>query len=239
VLVVNDLDVSYQRAIAALHSVTLTVPAGGVVALVGNNGAGKTTLLRAVSRNLRRHRGEITGGAVTFEGTPLRDPGDCVRRGLIQVPEGRRVFGRLTVEENLRLAASAAGRGRSLDRAYDLFPVLAQRRHQPGLLLSGGEQQMLALGRALVAGPRLLMLDEPSLGLAPQAVARIVEVLKEINADGVALLLVEQNAALALSLAQHAYVLELGRVSLEGPASQLRDDPDVRRLYLGATAVAT
>ncbi|GIJ51194.1 ABC transporter ATP-binding protein [Virgisporangium aliadipatigenens] len=238
-LIVRDVDVSYQGAVAALRGVSLSVPAGGIVALVGNNGAGKSSLLRAVSRNLRRHRGEITGGAVTFDGEPLRDPGDCVRRGLIQVPEGRRIFGRLTVEENLRLAAHGAGKKLVPDRVYDLFPVLAERRRQPGLLLSGGEQQMLALGRALVAGPRLLMLDEPSLGLAPQVVARIVTVLREINADGVALLLVEQNAALALSLAQHAYVLELGRVSLEGPAEKLRDDPDVRRLYLGATAVAT
>jgi ABC-type branched-subunit amino acid transport system ATPase component len=241
---VRDLSVAYQGSIAALRGVSLTVPEGGIVALVGSNGAGKSTLLRAVSQNLRRHRARITGGEIRFEGAPLPDrgPEDSFRRGIVQVPEGRRIFGSLTVEENLRLAAASAGTGGrrrdrvALQRVYDMFPVLGDRRGQRGQLLSGGEQQMLAIGRALAAGPRLLMLDEPSLGLAQQVAARVMAAVRQLNADGVAVLLVEQNAALALTFARHAYVLELGRVSLEGPGERLRDDPDVRRLYLGGSS---
>ncbi|GAA3454889.1 hypothetical protein GCM10018962_67220 [Dactylosporangium matsuzakiense] len=241
---VRDLSIAYQGSIAALRGVSLTVPEGAIVALVGNNGAGKTTLLRAVSQNLRRHRGRITQGEIRFEGQALTgaDPEEPFRHGVVQVPEGRRIFGTLTVEENLRLAAAAAGRSRgrgAIQRVYELFPVLADRRRQRGLLLSGGEQQMLAIGRALAAAPRLLMLDEPTLGLAPQTADRVMAAIRRLNADGMAVLLVEQNAALALSIARHAYVLELGGVSLEGPGERLREDPEVRRLYLGGSAAST
>ena len=241
-LEIDELSVAYQATIVALRGVSLTVPRGSVTTVVGNNGAGKSTLLRTVSQNLGRHRGRVVGGDIRLGGVSLRgrSTADCVRLGVIQVPEGRRIFGSLTVEENLRLAAVASGhRSRAataIAAVYDRFPPLARRRGQRGLLLSGGEQQMLALGRALVAEPAVLMLDEPSLGLAPQVAAQIVEVIKGLADHGVAILLVEQNAALALTIADTGHVLELGRVALSGPGSHLRDHPDVQRLYLGAPA---
>ncbi|MDR6975879.1 branched-chain amino acid transport system ATP-binding protein [Streptomyces sp. 3330] len=241
---VEGLDVTYGRALSALRSVSLTVPHGAVVALLGANGAGKSTLLRAVSGTLRLHRGTVTAGLLRYGDTVLdgRDPVAAVRAGVVQVPEGRRVFAGLTVEENLRTGGLGLGRRapeqvrEARDRVYTLFPVLAERGRQAAGLLSGGEQQMLAIGRALMAAPRLLLLDEPSLGLAPRMVFRIAEVIREINAQGTAVLLVEQNAGMALSLADHAYVLEVGEVRLSGPADDLASTDAVRRLYLGDDA---
>ncbi|APU14758.1 amino acid/amide ABC transporter ATP-binding protein 2, HAAT family [Actinoalloteichus fjordicus] len=238
----RDLDVTYGRAVRAVRAVSIEVPHGAVVAVLGANGAGKTSLLRAVSGTLPLHGGTVDGGRITVEETALtgRDPAAAVRAGVVQVPEGRRVFAGLTVAENLRAGTlGLRGSGRAaristaLDRVFALFPVLADRRGQRAGLLSGGEQQMLAIGRALMAEPRLLLLDEPSLGLAPRMVSLIAEVITEINRQGVGVLLVEQNAATALRLARHAYVLDVGRVRLAGPAARLAATDEVRRLYLG------
>ncbi|MFF1322582.1 MULTISPECIES: ABC transporter ATP-binding protein [Streptomyces] len=242
-LYVEGLDVTYGRALSALRSVSLTVPHGAIVTLLGPNGAGKTTLLRAVSGTLRLHRGAITAGRIRYGATELdgRDPVAAVRAGVVQVPEGRRVFAGLTVDENLRSGGLGLGRRRpaqiteARDRVFALFPRLAERTGQAAGLLSGGEQQMLAIGRALMAAPRLLLLDEPSLGLAPQMVYRIAEVIREINTQGTAVLLVEQNAGMALALADTAHVLEVGEVRLSGPADELARTDAVRRLYLGET----
>ena len=242
VLTVDGLHVTYGGAVQALRGVSLQVPDGAVVAVLGSNGAGKTTLLRTISGTLGLHRGRVDAGTVGFgEGSLLRrDPGQTVRLGVVQVPEGRRIFGRLTVEENLR-AGGMGNRNReakaeALRRVYDLFPVLAERKTQRGSLLSGGEQQMLAIGRALMAGPRLLLLDEPSLGLAPRVIGQIGEVITEINRQGTSVLLVEQNATMALGVAHEAYVLDVGEVSLSGQAQQLARTDEVRRLYLGHDA---
>ncbi|MFH9087760.1 ABC transporter ATP-binding protein [Streptomyces sp. NPDC017673] len=243
---VEHMDVTYGRAVSALRDVSLTVPHDSVVALLGANGAGKTTLLRALSGTLRLHRGAISAGRVRYGGTVLdgRDPVAAVRAGVVQVPEGRRVFTGLTVDENLRSGGlglsrrGAAQVAEARDRVFTLFPRLAERRRQAAGLLSGGEQQMLAIGRALMAAPRLLLLDEPSLGLAPLMVDRIAEVVREIHAQGTAVLLVEQNAGMALSLADHAHVLETGEVRLSGPAAALAGTDAVRRLYLGEEGAA-
>ncbi len=238
-LAVSDLAVRYGRAVQALRGVTLAVPDGGIVAVLGNNGAGKSTLLRTISGTCRLSRAVIEAGSVTFAGRRLTgvDPGGVVTAGVVQVPEGRRIFGRLTVDENLRAGGirqrDRTERARSRDRVFELFPLLADRRKQRAGLLSGGEQQMLAIGRALMAAPRLLLLDEPSLGLAPRIVGQIAEVIGEINRQGTSVLLVEQNAEMALELATYAYVLELGRVSLEGSVEELRRTDQVQRLYLG------
>ncbi|WP_440082114.1 ABC transporter ATP-binding protein [Streptosporangium sp. LJ11] len=237
-LVVRDLAVSYGPVLA-LRGVSLDVPRGSVVAVLGGNGAGKSTLLRAVSGTLRFHRGGITAGEVGFGGTRLSGAATSavVARGVVQVPEGRRVFARMTVEENLRAGALGAPDRRSAAEAREsvlaLFPVLAERAGQRAGLLSGGEQQMLAIGRALMARPRMLLLDEPTLGLAPMMAARIADTIREINTAGTTVLLVEQNAAMALSLASHAYVLEVGEVVLSGPAAELAASDEVRRRYLG------
>ena len=240
-LEVNDLHVTYGGAVRALQGATLSVPDGGVAALLGSNGAGKSTLLRTISGTLGIHRGAVGGGSVTLDGESLlqRDAADIVRRGVVQVPEGRRIFGRLTVEENLRAGSlgnsDRKSRGRLESTVYEMFPVLGQRRQGRAGLLSGGEQQMLAIGRALMAGPKLLLLDEPSLGLAPKIIGQIGRVISEINSTGVSVLLVEQNATMALGVADVAYVLELGRVSLSGPAAELAATDAVRALYLGET----
>nr|WP_203645075.1 ABC transporter ATP-binding protein [Streptomyces sp. SID14478] len=226
--------------VRALRGVTLTVPRGSVVAVLGGNGAGKSTLLRAVSRTLGFHGGTVTSGAVRHGGRRISvlSADRVVAAGICQVPEGRRVFARMTVADNLRAGAlgstgSRADKAAALRRVHELFPVLADRAQQRAGLLSGGEQQMLALARALMAGPRLLLLDEPSLGLAPLMASRIAETITEINAQGVSVLLVEQNAALALRLASYAYVLEVGEVTLHGPAAELAGSDEVRRRYLG------
>jgi len=240
-LVIRDLTVTYGRSVQALRQVSLDVPGGSIVTLLGGNGAGKSTLLRAVSSTLPLHGGAVDSGSITFGGTALggKDSSAAVRAGIVQVPEGRRVFAGMSVVENLR-AGELGGRVRSKaaaaairERVFSLFPPLAERRHQAAGLLSGGEQQMLALGRALMADPRLLLLDEPSLGLAPQVVVRIGQIIKHINEMGVGVLLVEQNAALALELSDYAYVLDVGQIRLQGPADELAGSDEVRRLYLG------
>ena len=237
-LSVRDLRVSYGP-VQALRGVSLEVPDGSVAAVLGSNGAGKSTLLRAVSGTLRFHRGSVTAGSVEHAGRPLTGSSApaVVARGVTQVPEGRRVFGRMTVAENLRAGALGV-RGRKAaaaarEHVLELFPVLAERAGQRAGLLSGGEQQMLAIGRALMARPRTLLLDEPTLGLAPLMAARIAETVRRINAEGTTVLLVEQNAAMALSLASHAYVLEVGEVVMAGPADELAASDEVRRRYLG------
>ena len=240
----RDLSVCYAGAVRALHGVSLTVPEQSVVAVLGANGAGKSTLLRAISCTLGLQGGTVDGGEITFEGRNLRgtDPGTVVRAGIVQVPEGRRIFGDLTVEENLRAGALAvrdkAARARARARVFELFPRLEERRTQRGALLSGGEQQMLAIGRALMSEPKLLLLDEPSLGLAPQVVERIGEVVQEINRQGTSVILVEQNAAMALAIADRAYVLEVGGVSLSGSADELAASDEVRARYLGVADAA-
>ena len=229
---------SYTGALRALQGVCVDVPRGGVVAVLGANGAGKSTLLRAVSGTLGFVGGSVDSGSVEFDGQRLdrMEPATIVRTGVVQVPEGRQVFEHLTVEENLRAGAlSTPRRSRApvKDRVLELFPLLRERANQPAGLLSGGEQQMLAIGRALMAVPRLLLLDEPSLGLSPMMVERIAEVIAEIRRQGTAVVLVEQNAAMALEIADAAYVLEVGRVTLHGSAGQLAATDEVRRRYLG------
>jgi branched-chain amino acid transport system ATP-binding protein len=232
-LELTDLDVRYG-GVRALRGLSLTVGEGEIVALLGNNGAGKTTTLSTVSGLVRP-----AGGTVRHEGQDITRsaPPSIVERGLIHVPEGRRVFSTLTVHENLLMGGypvrDQAELRRRLDRVYDLLPRLAERRTQQGGTLSGGEQQMLAIGRALVAGPRLLMLDEPSMGLAPLLVAAVMDVIRDINAAGTSVLLVEQNAKAALKIAHRGYVIENGVCSLEGSAAELSADSRVVEAYLG------
>jgi branched-chain amino acid transport system ATP-binding protein len=237
-LVIENLEVVYEDVILVLKGVSLEVPDGAIVALLGANGAGKTTVLRAITGLLDVHRGDITKGTITFEGKDLNglDAPATVEAGVAQVMEGRRVFGTFTIDENLRVGAHTASRGSieaNLDRVYSLFPVLATRRRQVAGYLSGGEQQMLAIGRALMAEPRLLLLDEPSLGLAPLIVQQIRDLIVEINRQGTSVLLVEQNANMALSIASHGYIMETGKVVMDKPAAVLREDEDVREFYLG------
>jgi branched-chain amino acid transport system ATP-binding protein len=233
ILEVRDLRVDYG-GIQALRGISLDVPEGQVVALIGANGAGKTTTLRAVSRMLRP-----TAGTITFLGEDVTrlESHQLVARGMAHGPEGRGIFLNLTVRENLELGAylrrDRAGIEADADKAYALFPILAERRAQVSGTLSGGEQQMLAVARALMSRPRLLLLDEPSLGLAPQVVERIFSVLREVSASGVSLLLVEQNAHKALQLAHRAYVLETGEIVMKGTGQELLASPEVRKAYLG------
>ncbi|MFD0823179.1 ABC transporter ATP-binding protein, partial [Micromonospora zhanjiangensis] len=238
---VRELDVCYGGGLRALRRVSLEVPADGLVAVLGGNGAGKTTLMRAVSGTLPFVGGRVTAGTVEFAGRRLDrlTPTDVVRAGVIQVPEGRQVFAHLTVDENLRaggLVRSRRARRATRDRVYETFPVLRERSRQRAGLLSGGEQQLLAIGRALMAEPRLLLLDEPSMGLAPRMLDRVGEVIADIQRRGTAVVLVEQNAALALALADTAYVLDVGRVALSGPADRLARTDEVRDRYLGVSA---
>ncbi|MFC4055532.1 ABC transporter ATP-binding protein [Actinomadura syzygii] len=238
-LEVTDLTVRYGPHMTALDKCTLACPAAAVVAVLGSNGAGKTTLMRAVSGVLDHHGGRVETGRIAFRGETItsRDPAAIVASGVVQVPEGRRVFAGMTVEENLRAGAMRAGsrsvRAQAYERVYALFPVLAERRAQRAGLMSGGEQQMLAIGRGLMSEPDMLLLDEPSLGLAPKMVAHIGRVVSEIRDQGTAVLLVEQNASMALSIADHAYVVEAGTVALEGPAATLEASEEVRARYLG------
>ncbi len=232
-LEVQGLEAFYGRS-KVLHGLNLSVSEGGITALLGANGAGKTTSLRAVSGMVR------TCGEIRFGGESIRGKAteDIARRGIAHVPEGRATFASMTVEENLRLGAHArkdrANLAADFDRVYGVFPVLAERRRQAAGTLSGGEQQMLCLARALLLRPRLLLLDEPSLGVAPLVVAEIFRIVKEINQrQGVSVLLVEQNACLALDLADHAYLLETGRVVASGPSASLQGDDTIRRSYLG------
>jgi branched-chain amino acid transport system ATP-binding protein len=231
-LEVRDLHVYYGE-IHALKGISFTVRQGEIVTLLGNNGAGKTTTLRTLSGLLAAR-----GGDVQLEGTSLLGiaPHDVVRKGITHVPEGRRIFNRLTVVENLEMGAYTRGDAdidQDMEHVFTVFPRLKERRAQIAGTLSGGEQQMLAIGRALMARPRLLLLDEPSMGLAPVLVEQIFETVLTINRQGVTILLVEQNAAMALSIAERGYVLETGRLALEGAARELADNPEVRRAYLG------
>lgn len=236
-LAVRNLEVVYDDTVLALRGVSLEIPDQRIVALLGSNGAGKTSLLRALTGLLDVHDGEVVKGEVTLDGQDLRrtKPERIVKQGVRQVMEGRRVFVELSVEENLRVGGHTArsGLATNLERVYGLFPVLADRRSRTAGYLSGGEQQMLAMGRAMMSDPRYLLLDEPSLGLAPLMVEAIRDVIAEINAAGTGILLVEQNATMALSVAHHGYVLETGRVVLDKPASELLADDDVREFYLG------
>lgn len=240
-LSIQDISVRYGRSVQALRGVSFDVPDGEVVAVLGSNGAGKTTLLRAVSATLKLHRGSITSGSVTFEGDRIDklDPANVVIRRVLQVPEGRQIFSRMSVEENLRaggLTADPKKREAARERIYTLFPRLKERAKQPGGLLSGGEQQMLAIGRALMSEPKVILLDEPSLGLAPQMVTQIGNIVTEINQAGTSVLLVEQNATMALRVAHRAVVLEVGELALQGTAEELRNSEDVQHLYLGGHA---
>ncbi len=233
-LVVDDLDVRYGR-VHALRGLSLRVGSGEIVAVLGNNGAGKTTTLATVSGVVRAQGGTVRAfGEIVTNANPW----DIVGAGIVHVPEGRRIFSRLTLHENLQLGGYLVKDARLVDErieeVYSLLPRLAERRSQQGGTLSGGEQQMLAVGRALVAGPRLLMLDEPSMGLAPLVVAQIMELIAGINAKGTSVLLVEQNARAALRIANRAYVVENGAITLEGPAGELARDSRIIDAYLGA-----
>jgi branched-chain amino acid transport system ATP-binding protein len=233
-LTVDNLAVFYG-AIQALRGISLRVEPGEVVTLIGANGAGKSTTLRTISGLLSPKQGTIH-----FEGKPIQGwrPHRVVRAGLVQVPEGREIFANLTVDENLELAAivrkDRAGLRADRDRALTLFPRIAERLNQMAGTLSGGEQQMLAIARALLTRPKLLMLDEPSLGLAPQLVRSIFQVIREINREGTTILLVEQNANMALHVAHRAYVIEVGQIRMEGPAAELAASDEIRKAYLGA-----
>ena len=241
---VNNIEVIYNRVILVLKGVSLKVPEGGIVALLGANGAGKTTTLKAISNLLRAERGEVTKGAITYAGRRIDNlsPHDLVKRGVVQVMEGRHCFGHLTVEENLLTGAFTRRDGRarirdSLDRVYGFFPRIKERRGALAGYISGGEQQMTALGRALMANPKMILLDEPSMGLAPQIVEEIFEIVKRLNGEaGVSFLLAEQNTNIALNYADYGYVLENGRVVMDGPAANLRANEDVKEFYLGLSA---
>jgi branched-chain amino acid transport system ATP-binding protein len=239
VLRVQGLEVVYSDVILGLRGVSLEVPTGAIVALLGANGAGKTTTLRTITGLLGIHRGKVTKGVIEIDGQPTTglDPSAIVRLGVSQVMEGRRIFAELTVDENLRAGGftrkDKSELKASYERAMTLFPPLAARRRQVAGYLSGGEQQMLAIGRALMQSPRLLLLDEPSLGLAPLIVEQIRQIITEINASGTSVLLVEQNATMALSIAHHGFVLEQGRVVKDGAGADLLADQDIREFYLG------
>jgi len=240
-LVVNNIEVVYDHVILVLKGVSLEVPEGGVVALLGANGAGKTTTLKAISNLLRVERGEVTKGTIELGGQNVAalSPSELVRRGVVQVMEGRHCFEHLTVEENLLTGAYTRSDGkaailRDLDMVYGYFPRLAERRRAQAGYTSGGEQQMTAIGRALMARPKVILLDEPSLGLAPQLVEEIFEIVARLNREaGVTFLLAEQNTNVALRYASYGYILESGRVVLDGDAAALRNNEDVKEFYLG------
>jgi branched-chain amino acid transport system ATP-binding protein len=241
VLDVNNIEVIYNHVILVLKGVSLSVPKGGVTALLGGNGAGKTTTLKAISGLLASERGEVTKGAIAYNGAPTagRDPADLVRSGVVQVMEGRHCFEHLTVEENLLTGAytrkdGAAAVQDSLELVYTYFPRLRERRRSQAGYTSGGEQQMCAIGRALMAKPETVLLDEPSMGLAPQLVEEIFGIVKDLNEkENVTFLIAEQNTNVALRFAHYGYILESGRVVMDGLAADLRENPDVKEFYLG------
>ncbi|MBO9445996.1 ABC transporter ATP-binding protein [Ruegeria sp. R14_0] len=240
-LEVNNIEVIYNHVILVLKGVSLTVPKGGITALLGGNGAGKTTTLKAVSNLLHSERGEVTKGTITYRGTSVHesDPADLVEKGVIQVMEGRHCFEHLTVEENLLTGAYTRKDGKAaiqqdLELVYTYFPRLKERRRSQAGYTSGGEQQMVAMGRALMSRPETILLDEPSMGLAPQLVEEIFGIVKDLNEkEGVSFLLAEQNTNVALRFAHYGYILESGRVVMDGPAADLRENPDVKEFYLG------
>ena len=241
ILEINNIEVIYDHVILVLKGVSLTVPRGGIVALLGANGAGKTTTLKAISNLLHAERGEVTKGNIQFKGEEVQSltPNELVRRGCIQVMEGRHCFGHLSVEENLLTGAftrrdGSAAIKRDMDMVYDYFPRLRERRSSQAGYTSGGEQQMCAIGRALMSRPSMILLDEPSMGLAPQLVEEIFEIVKQLNVDtGVSFLLAEQNTNIALRYATYGYILESGRVVLDGSGAELRENADVKEFYLG------
>ena len=241
ILSVNNIEVIYDRVILVLKGVSLTVPAGGITALLGANGAGKTTTLKAISNLLRAERGEVTKGTIVFEDGEVQSlsPDNLVRRGCIQVMEGRHCFGHLSVEDNLMTGAytrrdGKAAIARDLELVYEYFPRLKIRRSSQAGYTSGGEQQMTAIGRALMSKPKMILLDEPSMGLAPQLVEEIFGIVKKLNEEqGVSFLLAEQNTNTALRYAKYGYILESGRVVLDGEAAALRENEDVKEFYLG------
>ncbi len=240
-LEVNNIEVIYNHVILVLKGVSLTVPKGGITALLGGNGAGKTTTLKAVSNLLHSERGEVTKGSITYRGANVHesDPADLVEKGVIQVMEGRHCFEHLTVEENLLTGAYTRKDGKAaiqqdLELVYTYFPRLKERRRSQAGYTSGGEQQMVAMGRALMSRPETILLDEPSMGLAPQLVEEIFGIVKDLNEkEGVSFLLAEQNTNVALRFAHYGYILESGRVVMDGPAADLRENPDVKEFYLG------
>ena len=240
-LEVSNVEVIYNHVILVLKGVSLKVPKGGITALLGGNGAGKSTTLKSISNLLLSERGEITKGSVKYRGAAVAglSPADLVRRGVIQVMEGRHCFGHLTVEENLLTGAYTRKIGRAelnqnLDLVYSYFPRLKERRKSLAGYTSGGEQQMVAIGRALMSKPETVLLDEPSMGLAPQLVEEIFQIVKDLNEkEGVTFLLAEQNTNVALRYAHYGYILESGRVVMDGPAAELRENPDVKEFYLG------
>ena len=240
-LSIRGLVTGYGANKRVLDEVDLEVPDGSIVAVLGSNGAGKSTLLRAISGTLSMHGGVIHAGEIELDGTELqrRAPATITRAGVVQSPEGRQVFSKMTVEENLRVGGMTTPRSRRTaahDRVRELFPILDNRSNQRAGLLSGGEQQMLAIGRALMAEPKVLLLDEPSLGLAPKLIDQIAEIVTAINEQGTSVVLVEQNAAMALRVAHDAVVLEVGKVAISGKAADLADSEDVSALYLGGHA---
>ncbi len=240
-LEVNNVEVIYNHVILVLKGVSLSVAQGGITALLGGNGAGKTTTLKAISNLLHSERGEVTKGSILYKGERVQDldPAALVKRGVIQVMEGRHCFEHLTVEENLLTGAYTRRDGKAaveadLEMVYNYFPRLKERRKSQAGYTSGGEQQMTAVGRALMSRPETILLDEPSMGLAPQLVEQIFEIVKSINEnEGVSFLLAEQNTNVALKYAHQGYILENGRVVMEGPAAELRENPDVKEFYLG------
>ena len=238
-LEVANLEVVYNDVVLVLRGLSLVVPDGHIVALLGANGAGKTTTIRAITGLLGVHEGNVTKGTITFNGDRIdkKDPSAIVRGGISQVMEGRRVFAEMTVDENLRTGAytnkNRASVDASFDRVMGLFPVLKERRKATAGYLSGGEQQMLAMGRALMADPKLFILDEPALGLAPMLVQQIRDIIVDINSQGTSVLLIEQNANMALSIADHGYIMETGKLVMDGAAKKLLGDEDVQEFYLG------
>jgi len=240
-LSVNNIEVIYDHVILVLKGVSLEVPKGGVIALLGANGAGKTTTLKAISNLLRAERGEVTKGSIEYDGGAVEalTPNDLVKLGVVQVMEGRHCFEHLTIEENLLTGAYTRSDGSgaiaaSLEMVYDYFPRLRERRSSQAGYTSGGEQQMCAIGRALMSNPKLILLDEPSMGLAPQLVEEIFEIVSQLNKkEGLSILLAEQNTNIALRYAEYGYILENGRVVMDGPASSLRENEDVKEFYLG------
>jgi branched-chain amino acid transport system ATP-binding protein len=238
---VNNIEVIYNHVILVLKGVSLSVPKGSITALLGGNGAGKTTTLKAISNLLASERGEVTKGTITYRGDSLtrQNPAVLVQRGIIQVMEGRHCFEHLTVEENLLTGAytrkdGSAAIKRDLEMVYDYFPRLRERRKSQAGYTSGGEQQMTAMGRALMSRPEMILLDEPSMGLAPQLVEQIFQIVKAVNeGEGVTFLLAEQNTNVALRFAHYGYIMENGRIVMDGPAAQLRENPDVKEFYLG------
>lgn len=242
-LEVNNIEVIYNHVILVLKGVSLRVPKGGITALLGGNGAGKTTTLKAISNLLRSERGEVTKGSIVYRGDRVQDlaPSDLVKRGVIQVMEGRHCFEHLTIEENLLTGAYTRTDGKGavdadLEMVYGYFPRLKERRKSQAGYTSGGEQQMCAIGRALMSRPETVLLDEPSMGLAPQLVEQIFEIVKSVNEnEGVSFLLAEQNTNVALRYAHYGYILESGRIVMDGPAAELRENPDVKEFYLGVS----